>query len=306
MSVTTTPTQNTVRVPAGLLAWIPIYLELGKARLNSFVVFTAGVGYMAALPVAEWNPLTLCWLVIGTALSACGANGLNQVVEAKRDARMERTRNRPLPSGRITVSHALTASLAGVVLGSLLLTVTTNALTGALALFTALLYVLVYTPLKTRTIFNTAVGAVCGAIPPVMGWTAATGTFGAGGWILGAILFAWQMPHFLALAWMYRDDYDRGGYRMLPQRDGGGTLTCLATILHAASLVPIALLGTVFGLGGWIYSAGAVALGAFLVLRSIELYRRRTREAARSVFLASLVYLPVLLGLLIASRWGLP
>jgi protoheme IX farnesyltransferase len=298
MSASTTPSERSLSANISPLAWISVYLELGKARLNSFVVLTAVVGYAVAARGA-WELDILFWTALGTALSACGANGLNQLLEAPRDALMDRTRGRPLPSGRIGTRHALVVSLAGVLVGSALLAVAVNPLTALLASFVALLYVLVYTPLKTRTIFNTAVGAVCGGIPPMMGWAAATGSLDAGAWVLGAILFNWQIPHFLALAWMYREDYARGGYRMLPQADESGRWTCLATVFHSLLLIPIAWLGGLLAMAGWLYGAGALLLGGLMVVQSARFLHAGTRGAARSVFLTSLIYLPVLLALLV-------
>jgi protoheme IX farnesyltransferase len=304
MSASTTPREGTLPTPANPLGWFPVYLELGKARLNSFVVLTAVVGYAVAAR-GEWQLATLAWTTLGTALSACGANGLNQLLEADRDRLMERTRGRPLPSGRIGATHALLVSLAGVAAGFLLLSFAVNPLTGGLSLFVTALYVLVYTPLKTRTILNTAVGAVCGGIPPMMGWAAATGGLEPGAWVLGAILFNWQIPHFLALAWMYREDYARGGYRMLPQIDGErGTLTCYAALAHSLLTIPIALAASWLSLGGWTYTGGAILLGCLMVAASLGLLRHRTRAAARRVFLASLIYLPVLLLLLVVNVPG--
>ena len=194
------------------------YLELSKARLGALVVLTAFVGYVLGARGHLSLGVGLA-AVAGTALSAFGANILNQWWEVERDRLMHRTKSRPLPSGRVDRRVALAWGLLSTAAGLSILALGTNLLTTGLSLFVILLYVVVYTPLKVRTPLNTVIGAICGAIPPMMGWAAATGRLDAGAWILGGILFVWQIPHFLALAWMYRDDYELGGFRMLP--DGG-------------------------------------------------------------------------------------
>jgi protoheme IX farnesyltransferase len=206
--------------PAGKRGLLAMYLELSKARLSSLVVLTTAVGYVMATPaggVINWKRLLVT--VVGTALAAACANAFNQVVETRRDGLMERTRRRPLPSGSLGARHAtlfaLATGYAGI--GTLAYAVSVDA--AMLALLTILLYIGVYTPLKTRSPLNTLAGAVCGAIPPMIGWEAAAGTLGPGAWILAGVLFAWQLPHFFALAWRYREDYARGGFAMLSVRD---------------------------------------------------------------------------------------
>ena len=203
---------------APIRRWWTIYADLGKARLSALVVTTAALGFVMASAVSlDWA--LLGWTLLGTTLAAWSANALNQVFERHRDARMKRTRGRPIPSGRIGAPHALGAAILALGMGLTVLVAMVNVLTAVLALLTTLLYVLVYTPLKTRTTLNTLIGSVVGAIPPVMGWTAVTGQLDPGAWVLGTVLFVWQIPHFLALAWLYREDYKRGGYRMLPVID---------------------------------------------------------------------------------------
>lgn len=278
-----------------------VYAELGKARLSMMVVITAAVGFVLASGAAiDW--LGLLATSAGTLLAALGANAWNQCVEVERDRRMERTRNRPLPAGRISPRHAQAFALLSGAAGPVLLLVATNALTAGLALGCLLIYVLAYTPLKPITPLNTLVGAICGALPPMLGWTAVTGGLDLGAWILGAILFVWQIPHFLALAWLYRDDYARGGFRMLPMVDADGGLTCNIALFYSVALLPLCLLLSYVGLTGTLFACGATVLGAGLVVLALRLYHLRTRPEARRLFLASIIYLPLLLIVLVWDR----
>ena len=290
--------------PAGARAvrrLVSDWAELGKARLSGLVVATTAVGFAVA-PRGRDEPALAALTVAGTLLAALGANGLNQWAERDRDARMLRTRGRPLPAGRLSPCHALAVSIAWVTAGVALLGATVNALTAGLALLVVLLYTLVYTPLKTRSTLNTLVGAVCGAIPPLMGWTAATGTIAPRGLVLAGVLFVWQIPHFLALAWLYREDYERGGYCMLPARDRDGRLSALMVLLYSLTLVPVALAGHLAGLAGAVYAVTAIVLGCGIAVLGAMLVADRSRRNARRVFLASLVYLPLLLGVMVADR----
>jgi protoheme IX farnesyltransferase len=276
------------------------YLELSKARLGALVVLTALVGYAlgARGHLDLWVGLAA---VVGTALSAFGANILNQWWEVERDRLMIRTRLRPLPSGRVEPRVALVLGLVTAAAGLAILALGTNALTTGLSLSVILLYVLVYTPLKVRTPLNTVVGAVCGAIPPMMGWAAATGRLDAGAWILGGVLFVWQIPHFLALAWMYREDYERGGFRMLPTVDREGRLTSRLAFVYAAALLPITAALSAAGVTGATFLVASQVVGlAFLALGWVFL-RDRSEQSARRLFLASILYLPVVLGLGVAD-----
>ena len=276
------------------------YLELAKARLGALVVLTAFVGYVlgARGNVSLWG---LAAAVVGTALSSFGANILNQWWEAEPDSLMLRTRERPLPAGRIDRRMAAVLGLVTAALGLAILAVGTNWLTTLLSLFVILLYVLVYTPLKVRTPFNTVVGAVCGAVPPMMGWTAATGRLDAGAWILGGILFAWQIPHFLALAWLYREDYARGGFRMQPADDQEGRLTGTLAYVYAAALLPITAALSAFGVTGGAFLVSSQVVGLAFVGLGWVFLRARSQLAARRLFLASILYLPVLLGLMVVD-----
>lgn len=277
-----------------------LLLELAKARLSTLVLFTVATGYILGSGSGfDWARFALT--LAGACLAAFGANALNQCIEAARDARMRRTRRRPLPACELSPAAAWSFACVTAFVGPALLLLV-NSLTALLAGFTVLLYVLVYTPMKVRTPLNTLVGAVVGGIPPMMGWTAATNSLDPGAWTLGAILFVWQIPHFLALAWMYRDDYLRGGFRMLPAVDPTGEKTCQAMVVYALALIPITLMLSAIGITGWIYAGGAIVLGIFLLAACARMYRERTGTAARRAMLASVLYLPILLVLMVADR----
>jgi protoheme IX farnesyltransferase len=247
----------------------------------------------------------LLWALLGTALTAAGAMALNELAERQRDARMERTRHRPLPAGEISARTALVFGVASAAAGIVVLAVTVNRLTAVLGLAVVLLYTLVYTPLKTRSSACTLVGAVCGAIPPMMGWAAASGTLAFGAWLLAAIMFLWQIPHFLALAWLYREDYARGGFRVLAVSDPSGGATVLMANLYIAALLPVGAAAALAGVSGWISAAGAALLGGTLLTLGVRLARARSEQNARRLFLATLAYLPLVLALLVADRPGL-
>ncbi len=287
--------------PRSMAMQAAAYLALAKLRLVVLVVATAAVGFLLA-PSPAPSPLQLPLALAGTFLAAAGAMALNQRIEATRDARMERTRNRPVPAGTIRPRAAATFGAVVAAAGLLTLAVGANLLTASLGLAVVLLYTLVYTPLKTRTPMCTLAGALCGAIPPMMGWTAAGAGLGYGAWLLAGVLFLWQIPHFLALAWLYRDDYRRGGFRMLPVVEPSGALTGAAVVLYSLALVPVGILAALGGVTGWLAAGGALALGAALTGLAIQLAARRTSAAARRVFLATLAYLPLLLGVLVADR----
>jgi protoheme IX farnesyltransferase len=286
--------------PRGRPGALALYLELAKARLAALVVVTAVVGYILAAR-GSFDAATLVWTALGTALTAFGANILNQWLEADRDLRMERTRNRPLPAGLIEPRTAAAWGVVSAVVGLIVLDQGANRLTALLSLFVILLYVGVYTPLKVRTPLNTVVGAVCGAVPPMMGWTAATGRLELGAWILGGILFIWQVPHFLSLAWMYREDYARGGFRMMPASDPEGAVTGRAAFIHALALLPLTGALAAAGVTGMTYLVTSQVVGLGFVVLGWAFARRRVRLTARRLFLASIVYLPVLLALMVTD-----
>lgn len=291
VDATTTRTRST----------LALYAELAKVRLTALVLLTTLVGFvMAAHDGVDGSTLLLT--LAGTALAAFGANALNQCIEMHRDGLMLRTRHRPLPSRQLRRSHAVVFGFTTALAGPAVLAELVNPLSGALALLTIALYVIVYTPLKVHSQLNTLVGAVVGAIPPMIGWAGAAGTLETGAWVLGAILFVWQIPHFLALAWMYRADYARGGYRMLPVIDPRGEFTCVVILLYSLVLLPLGLMLVLAGLAGWYYALGGLVLGGGLVWCGVMLQRNRGDTHARRLFLASVLYLPLLLGLLVADR----
>ena len=265
------------------------------------VVLTTAAGFLLASPrPLEW--LLLGHALLGTALVASGASALNQVVERHTDALMRRTANRPIPAGRLDVDRALFFGLMISVVGVAYLAFLVNGLTALLGALTLGSYVLIYTPLKRRSSLSTLVGAVPGAAPPVMGCAAATGELGFLAGILFAILFLWQMPHFLAIAWLYRSDYAQGGFPMLTVGHLRGARTARQMVLYAAALIPVSILPNVFGFAGLPYFVGALALGAMFLGYCIGFSRQHSARAARRLLLASVVYLPVVLLLMVADQ----
>ncbi len=285
------------------LALARAYPELAKIRLASLVTVTSGVGFVMAGPPRA-RLAALLPTVLGTMLAAAGAMALNELLEADQDARMERTMHRPLPTGVVSRRHALAFGLGVAGAGLAVLALFANTLSALLGLAVVAIYTLVYTPLKRRSPLSTLAGAVCGAIPPVMGWAAAGTGLSFGAWLLAGVLFLWQIPHFLALAWVYREDYARGGMLMLPVVDPTGRSTGGAAVLYSLALLPVGLLAALGGVTGWRFAAAALVLGAGLVTLSALLAARRSETAARRLFLATLAYLPLLLGLMVADRGG--
>jgi heme o synthase len=277
------------------------YAALAKPRLNMLVVGSAVAGYVMA--GGDTGTLAaLLWTMAGTALVAGGASTFNQILERDRDGRMRRTQHRPLPDGRVAAGEALVFGTGLSVAGLLMLAAGVNVLAAAVALATLASYAAVYTPLKSRTSLATVIGAVPGALPPVIGWAAATGTLSQGAWILFGIVFLWQMPHFLAIAWMYRDDYDRAGFPMLPVIEPDGRSTSRQAVVYTAALLPLALAPTLAGLSGALYFIGALVLTLAFLAMSIRFAATRSVTDARLLFLASILYLPVLWVLMIADR----
>jgi len=290
--------------PARALPRLRDLLELAKPRLTALVVATTAVGYWLAYPAARSFELApWFWTMLGTALVAASASALNQWSERDHDRSMARTAGRPLPAGRIGTAGVALYSLATGFGGLSLLCVEGNHLAAGIALATLVLYVLVYTPLKRRHSLNTIAGAVPGALPPLIGWSAASGSLAPGAWTLFLVLFLWQVPHFLAIATLHRDDYARAGFRMLPVTDPGARSGRLA-LFYAVLLVPAGMLPVLFGLGGPLYAAAAILLGLWFAARAARFERSPTEERARSLFRASLVYLPALLLLLCLDPTG--
>ena len=292
---------TTIPTPATLQELPATYGALTKVRLSMLVVVTTGVGFiMASVGPLDW--WVLFWTVVGTMACACSANGLNQVVKVRRDKLMDRTKNRPMPSGAITRQHGWIVAVVLGYLGLCALVFFVNLAAAGLSLLTMLIYVMLYTPMKLRTTLNTLVGAVVGAIPPLIGWVAAGSELSIGAWILAALLFVWQLPHFLSLAWLYRDEYDRAGFKMLPGVTGGEHITCEVVLLTTMLLIPLSVTATMIGMTGTAYAICTIIMGIGWSMLAYTFFRRRDRSNARRVFLASLLYLPLLLGVMIADR----
>jgi protoheme IX farnesyltransferase len=282
------------------------YLELTKPRVGLLVLFTVAAGYWLAEPAA--NSARLSHALLGTALIIAGASTLNQVLERRTDALMGRTENRPLPSGRVHLAEATIFGALLAALGIAYLAVWTTPVAAAVAAVALVSYVFVYTPLKRRTSLNTLVGAVPGALPPLIGWAAAGSPLNGPAWTLFSIVFLWQVPHFLAIAWIYRQDYRAAGLQMLPVIDERGRLTAKQMVGYCVALVAVSLAPGAFGLAGAWYIAGALLLGLAFLYTIICFTKDVSDESARRVLSASLVYLPSLLVLLLADgaleRWA--
>jgi protoheme IX farnesyltransferase len=282
-------------------SWGSVYCELFKARLNFLVLLTTMTGfYLGSRAQVPWR--LMLETVLGTALMAGGASALNQLWEQKHDAKMRRTRERPLPSGRLRRVTVLGVGAACALLGLVYLIMTANLATGLLGAVTLVTYVFVYTPLKRLTSLNTAVGAVAGALPSLLGWTAAQGQLSGKGWVLFAILALWQLPHFMAIAWIYRDDYNSAGFRMLPSLDPQGRLTGLAAFTTSLALLPTALCPSLLKLTGLVYFLGALGLSLIFLWYVVRFWHAPTEPRARRLFLASLAYLPLLLALMVLDK----
>ncbi|HEY7233139.1 MAG TPA: heme o synthase [Gemmatimonadaceae bacterium] len=292
------------------------YVALTKPRIVALVMLTVAAGFVVALPTAARVGLTgnagtaplsvqlwiLANLLVGTALVAGGTNALNQIAERDVDALMRRTQSRPLPARRLEPSAARWFAWSIAFLGVAQLAVLVNPVTAFIAALTLASYVFAYTPLKRRTSLATLVGAVPGALPIVGGWTGSGAPFDAGAYVLFGILFLWQMPHFLALSWMYRADYARAGLKMLSIEDETGAMTFRQAALNAAALIPISLAPTALGIAGRTYFGVAAVLSGMLLALSIAASRQPSPKSARRLFLSTLLYLPVLLGVLVANR----
>lgn len=275
------------------------YLELSKSRIVMMVLITTAAGYLFAAKTVD--PLLMLHALIGTALVAAGTNALNQYVERQYDSQMQRTRSRPIPSGRISPRAALLFSWTVAVVGTLYLGLAVNWLTAFLGAFTLTSYVYIYTPLKRVSTICTVIGAIPGAVPPLMGWTAATNGLAVGGWIAFGILFLWQLPHFMAISWLYREDYARGGFVMLSVIDRDGSAVARQAVFYTLALLPVSIAPAVLGLTGIPYLIGAVVLGVALLLSTIRFYFERNSKNARSVFMLSNLYLMTVMLLLVVN-----
>jgi heme o synthase len=274
------------------------YVELAKPRILSMVLVTTTIGYFLA--AKGIHPLsTLLLTLFGVGAATGGSAALNNYLEREVDGKMARTRNRALPAGVIQPSSALAFGISLVLLGLLVLVWAVNLLTGFLVLLAAFLYVLVYTPMKRLTWLNTTFGAIPGAIPPMCGWAAATGHLNPGAWVLFLILFAWQHPHFYAIAWMFQDDYRNAGFKMLPVVEPGGASTFRQTILFSVLLLGVSILPTAIGMTGKVYCVGALVMGLAMLAVGTMFTRTKSFLDARRLLKASVIYLPLLLLLII-------
>lgn len=275
------------------------YLALSKSRIVLLVLTTTAAGYFFAAD--HVSPMLLLHTLLGTAMVAAGTNALNQYVEREHDGRMHRTRTRPLPAGRISARAALWFSSLIAIIGTVYLGLAVNWLTAALGAFTLTSYIFVYTPLKRISTICTVIGAVPGAIPPLMGWTAATNHLGLGGWIAFGILFLWQLPHFMAISWMYREDYGRGGFAMSAVRDGDGSSVARQAVFYTLALLPVSIAPSIFGMTGLTYLIGASVLGLAMLVASIRFFFNRDVRNARKLFMFSNLYLLSVMLLLVVD-----
>jgi protoheme IX farnesyltransferase len=280
-------------------AWA--YVSLTKPDVTFLVVLTTGAGFYLGSET-PLDRVLLLHTLLGTTFVAAGTSALNHYFERSSDARMRRTSSRPIPLGQLRPTEALVFGAGLALLGAAYLALLANGLASLLAIAASITYLGVYTPLKKRTTLATAIGAFPGAVPPLIGWAAARGSLSGEAWILFGILFLWQFPHFLAIAWMYREDYARGGIRMLPVVDPAGTATFTQIVVTAALLVPVSLLPAVVGMAGIRYFFGAVLLGMILV--QVCLWAARTKSNARAKWLmhATVAHIPLLLGLLMLDK----
>jgi heme o synthase len=280
---------------------VAAYLELTKPRITFLIVLTAAAGFALASPGRVDYPAMLTAMV-GVALLSSGIATLNQYIEKDLDALMRRTANRPLPTGKLLPWEALAFGVGLTVLAEIYLAVLVNPLSAVIGLTVISGYLFGYTPLKTRTSLSTFVGAFPGAVPPLIGWASARGTVGVEAWVLFAILFLWQFPHFLAIAWMYREDYTRAGILMLPVVEPDGRVTGQQIVLYTVMLLPVSLLPTLLGTAGKIYFVGAIVLGLVFLYFSLRAAFSKSRLAARQLLLASVIYLPLLFILMVLDR----
>ncbi|MFQ5824830.1 MAG: heme o synthase [bacterium] len=280
------------------------YYELTKPGVTFMVLLSTLAGfYLGSQKSLDF--ILLVNTILGTCFVAGGTNALNQLLEREIDARMKRTRKRPLPAGRLQPSQAQFFGSIISLVGILYLCLTVNLLTGLLATLTLGSYVFLYTPMKRKTSLSTVIGAISGAIPPMGGWAAARGDIGVEAWVLFAILFFWQIPHFLAIAWVYRADYIRGKFPVLPVIDGNGALTSMHIIVHCLALLSVSLLPTLLGLTGRFYFVGALLLGLGYLASGVRVAILRSNFCARRLLQASIIYLPVLLALMSIDKIGL-
>lgn len=279
------------------------YFELTKPGVTFMVIISTAAGFYLGSH-GSFDVLMFLFTMLGSWLVAGGTNALNQLVESEIDAKMKRTLKRPLPAGRLTRNQVKIFGIAISIAGIAILTLAVNPLTGFLAALTLASYIFIYTPLKRKSSISTFVGAIPGAIPPMGGWAAASGHLGIEAWILFAILFFWQLPHFFAIAWIYRADYARGGFPVLPVLDEKGSQTGLHIIVNCLALLSVSLLPTLLGLTGSVYFFGALLLGILFLLSGVRVALNKTNRYAKQLLHASIIYLPLLLSLMTFDKIG--
>ena len=280
---------------------IAAYAELTKPRITFLIVLTSAAGFALASPGAV-NYSALLSAMFGIALLSSGIATLNQYIERDLDSLMRRTADRPLPSGKLHPNEALVFGWTLTVVAEVYLALMVNPLSALLGLTVIAGYLFAYTPLKTRTTLSTMVGAFPGAVPPLIGWAAARGEIGLEAWVLFAILFLWQFPHFLAIAWMYREDYGRAGILMLPVVEPEGRVTAQQIVVYTVLLLPVSLLPAALGTSGKIYLVGAMVLGLLFLYSSVRAAMSKSRQEAKRLLLASVIYLPLLFILMVVNR----
>jgi protoheme IX farnesyltransferase len=290
-----------VSTPGAEKSLVAVLADLVKARLTALVLLTTFVGFYLG-ETGRVNYLLMFHALFGTALVASGAAALNQWLERDYDAKMRRTASRPLPSGRMQPATVAIFGGACSVIGLVYLAVLVNPLTSVVGAVTSVSYLFIYTPLKRVSWMNTLVGAVPGALPPLMGWTAARGELSGEGWALFAILAFWQIPHFMAIAWLYRDEYAKAGFVMLPNVDAAGSRTAQQSVGNTIALLFASLCPFAFGLNGKTYLAVALILGAGYFWFAVRFARQLTARRARQLFLASIIYLPLLIAALVGNK----
>jgi protoheme IX farnesyltransferase len=289
------------------------YVELTKPRITWLILMSTGIGYFFGLPGAQnWlgflkaiHLSSLLHTIMGTGLIASGTATLNQWYERKADGLMRRTSGRPLPSGRVSANGALAFGIALSVAGFVELWLGANLLTGLIGVFTLTSYLFLYTPLKQRTWWSTTIGAIPGAMPPLIGFAAAAGLINREALALGAILFVWQFPHFYSIAWMYKEDYARAGIRMLPVVEPDCRSTARQIVLFGLALIPVSMAPGILGMSGRVYLVGALLLGLWFLYSGVRVALERTPVRARGVLMTSVIYLPLIYGLLLLDRPGL-
>ena len=297
----TTTVVDTPAVESSRPSFVSDLAELVKARLTLLVLLTTAAGfYLGAEPPVDYRALFRT--VFGTAAAAAGAAALNQWWERRIDALMRRTMTRPIPAGRMPPLHALLLGIVLSIFGVVYLAIVCNALSAVLTAITIVIYIFAYTPLKRTSTANTAVGAIPGAIPPMIGWAAARGDIAPGAWSLFIIVFLWQMPHFFAIAWMCRDDYMRAGFRMISSDDSSGERSASQSVFFSILLLVLAGLPAFVGIVGYVYQPIELALGGLFVATAMRFLRLRTPSAARLLFFASIAYLPLLLAALVLTK----